>query len=205
MPCVTVSRAFDYNRAKIEFFANASHEIQTPLTVIYVNVQTVKNIIANTGGFAESADAEKLLKNAQSETMRLSRMVDDMLTLASISDGVSKGKVDLSGLLHSVSDMLRIHLQERGNVIKTEIETNLIVFGDADLLSQVAINLIQNARKHTENGTVTISAARDGSVITATVRDNGTGISPALLPRVFERGVSDGGTGFGLYFCKTVV
>jgi signal transduction histidine kinase len=193
------------NRAKTEFIANASHEMRTPLTVISVNVQTVKNIIEDMGDVVESPDAEKLLKNAQSEIMRLARMVDGMLKLSSISDGADKSKLDLSELLHSVADMLRIHLHERGNEVKTEIETDLDIFGDADLLSQVAINLIQNAQKHTENDTITISAARDGSVITITVRDSGTGISPALLPRVFERGVSDGGTGFGLYFCKAVV
>jgi len=133
-------------------------------------------------------------------------MVDGMLTLASISDGADKRKTDFSTLLQSAADMLRIHLQERGNILKTNIEEGLVVFADADLLSQVIINLIQNARQHTENGVVMLGAAREAGAITVTVRDNGSGISPELLPRVFERGVSDGGgKGLGLHFCKTVI
>ena len=79
------------------------------------------------------------------------------------------------------------------------------MFGDADLLTQVLTNLLQNAGRHTENGAVTISAARTDHEIAVEVRDTGRGISPQLLPHVFERGVSTDGTGFGLYLCKTVV
>ena len=101
--------------------------------------------------------------------------------------------------------MLLLVLQKRGNELKTEVADGLTVFGDTDLLSQVMANLIQNANAHTENGGILLSAVRDGGTIIITVRDNGSGISPELLPRVFERGVSDGGTGFGLFLCKTVV
>jgi signal transduction histidine kinase len=89
--------------------------------------------------------------------------------------------------------------------LNTGSEKVLTIFGSADLLTQVLTNLLQNAGAHTENGTVTVRAKRDGGEITVTVKDTGTGIPPALLPRVFERGVSTGGTGFGLYLCKTVV
>jgi len=195
----------EVNRAKTQFLANASHEMRTPLTVISVNVQTVADMLSDMGGSGIAPEADKLLKNAQQEIMRLSRMVDGMLTLASISEGVAKQKTDLSALLPSVAEMLRIHLQGHGNTAETKIAEGLTVFCDADLISQVAVNLIQNSHKHTENGIIVLSAARDGGTITVSVSDNGKGISPEMLPRVFERGVSDGGTGFGLYFCKTVI
>jgi signal transduction histidine kinase len=66
-------------------------------------------------------------------------------------------------------------------------------------------NILQNAGAHTKNGTVAISAKKQGNIITVEVRDTGEGILPELLPHVFERGVSTGGTGVGLYLCKTVV
>ena len=193
------------NRAKTEFFANASHEMRTPLTVISVNVQSVANILADMDESAQLPRADRLLKNAQSEVMRLARMVDGMLTLASISEGANRQKTDLSELLHGTVDMLRLHLQGRGNTLEAQIAPELIVFCDADLLSQVAVNLLQNAHRHTENDAITLSASRNGSEITVAIRDNGCGIAPELLPHVFERGVSTGGTGFGLYLCKTVV
>ena len=86
-----------------------------------------------------------------------------------------------------------------------------------DLLSQVVSNILQNAGAHMEKGLIFITAARKINEITISVRDTGTGIPPELLSHVFERGVTDGGntsgddglagggTGFGLYLCKTVV
>jgi signal transduction histidine kinase len=72
-------------------------------------------------------------------------------------------------------------------------------------MSQVFTNLLHNAGTYTENGTITITAERKGNEIAVTIKDTGTGIKPEILPHVFERGVSTGGTGFGLYLCKTVV
>jgi signal transduction histidine kinase len=191
------------SRAKTEFIANTSHEMRTPLTVISVNVQTVKKML-DILSFSDP-DAEKLLRNAQDEIMRLARMVGGMLTLASMSESMDKQTVDLSALLRSNADVLRLSIQTRGNTLTTEIAPELIVFGSADLLAQVITNLLQNAMAHTKNGTIALTAARNGNEITVTVRDTGTGIAPLLLPRVFERGVSDGGTGFGLYLCKIVI
>ncbi|GAU78290.1 sensor histidine kinase KdpD [Fusibacter sp. 3D3] len=196
------------NRAKTEFLANTSHEMRTPLTVISVNIQAVSGILQSVDNSITDPEVTELLEDAQAEIMRLSRMVGGMLTLASISEGTEKGKTDFSTLLGGVADMLRLTLSKRGNKLKTEIEKKLTVFGNADLLSQVAVNLIQNAQAHTENGFISMSAIGDGRQITVTICDNGSGIPKELLPHVFERGVTDklnGGTGFGLFLCKTVV
>lgn len=193
------------NSAKTEFLANASHDMRTPLTVISVNVQTALGILEDMGDASKDPDMEKLLQNAQGEIMRLARMVGGMLTLASMSENTDKSIIDFSSLLQSGADMLRLYLHKRGNVLKTQIEPGLRVFGSADLLAQVVSNLLQNAGTHTESGTISLGAAKNGGLITVTVCDNGAGIKPELLHRVFERGVSEGGTGFGLYLCKMVV
>jgi signal transduction histidine kinase len=191
------------NCAKTEFLSNASHEMRTPLTVISVNVQTVADILDELA--VKDEEAGELLKNAQGEIMRLSRMVGGMLTLASMSESADRQKTDLSALLESGAEMLRLNLAKRGNTIEVKIEQNLTVFGNADLLAQVVANLLQNAGAHTENGLIFLRAARSAGEIAVSVRDTGNGIPRELLPRVFERGVTTGGTGFGLYLCKTVV
>jgi signal transduction histidine kinase len=194
------------NLAKTEFLANASHEMRTPLTVISVNVQTVADILADMGDAVKDPTALELLRDAQGEIMRLARMVGGMLTLAAAGEGADKRAIDLSALLRGAGNALRLTLRHRGNTLAMEaISDELNVFGDADLLSQVVVNLIQNAHAHTDHDNIALGAARSGGQITVTVRDRGTGISPELLPRVFERGVSEGGTGFGLHLCKTVV
>ena len=195
------------NRSKTEYLANASHEMRTPLTVISVNVQRVAAILEDMGGIVQESEATELLADAQSEIMRMSRMVGGMLTLASISEGASMCKTDLSTLFRSTADTQRLILANRCNVLETEISDGLVVFGSADLLSQAALNLIQNAHAYTEGGVIRLRAVRDGGIIAVTVSDNGSGIPPELLPHVFERGVTgkDSGTGFGLFLCKIVV
>ena len=198
------------NRAKTEFLANASHEMRTPLTVISVNIQVVSGILKHMGEASLDPKAAELLSDAQSEIMRLARMVGGMLTLASISESTEKSRTDLTVLLQSTADMLRLLLAKRGNELEIEISDGLTVFGDADLLSQVAVNLIQNAHAHTEHDIIRLCARKESGTITVMVNDNGSGIPSGLLPHVFERGVSgkdgaDGGTGFGLFLCKTVV
>ncbi|MCL2704487.1 MAG: HAMP domain-containing histidine kinase [Defluviitaleaceae bacterium] len=194
------------NRAKTEFFANTSHEMRTPLTVVSVNVQTALRLMKRINDDIKDPDMEKLLVNAQKEIMRLSRVVGGMLTLASISEDMEKRKIDMAVILFSTADTLLLLLSQRGNELHVETGKDLFVFGDADLLTQVVANLIQNAHAHTENDVIQIHAARDGGKINVTIGDNGSGIPPEILPRLFERGVTGGrGTGYGLFLCKTVV
>lgn len=193
------------NRAKTEFLSNTSHEMRTPLTVISVNVQTAAAILEDLVDTVKEPEVVELLQTTQSEIMRLSRMVSGMLTLASMSECVERQELDLSSLLESGSEMLRLTFSKRGNTLETQIESNLKVFGNADLLAQVLQNIMQNATTHTQDGKIILKAKRNGSEIHISVLDTGTGISSKILPRVFERGVSTGGTGFGLYLCKNVV
>lgn len=192
-------------RSKTEFLSNSSHEMRTPLTVISVNIQTVTEILEDMDDAVKDGEAAELLRNAQQEIMRLSRMVGGMLTLASMSENTDKRTVDFTTLLRGSSEMFSLHLQKRNNRLTTEIAEGLNVFGNADLLAQVMANLLQNAAAHTRHGVVALQAGKSGHEVLVTVRDTGDGISAELLPHVFERGISTGGTGFGLYLCKTIV
>lgn len=193
------------SRAKTEFLSNTSHEMRTPLTVISVNIQTVTEILEDMGEAVKDREAAELLQSAQQEIMRLARMVGGTLTLAAMSENMDKQAVKFSTLLHSSAEMFSLHLQKQGNVLNADIAEGLSVFGNADLLAQVVANLLQNAAVYTEQGEIILRAEKTGYEILVTVTDTGTGIAAELLPHVFERGVSTGGTGFGLYLCKTVV
>lgn len=193
------------SRAKTEFLSNTSHEMRTPLTVISVNIQTVAEILEDMGEAVKDESAAELLQNAQQEIMRLARMVGGMLTLASMSENTDKQAVNFTSLLRSSAEMFSLHLQKKSNALTTEIAEGLNVFGNADLLAQVVANLLQNAATYTQQGEITLRAEKTGREILVTIKDTGAGISAELLPHVFERGISTGGTGFGLYLCKTVV
>ncbi len=193
------------NRNKTEFLANTSHEMRTPLTVVSVNIQTVIAILNHMKELENHEDIEELLNDAQSEIMRLSRMVGGMLSLNSINEKDERHRTDFSELLLNVTDMLKLLFMKNNNVIILEQREKLTVFCNSDLISQVMINILQNANHHTSNDTIRIVALVESEIIRVSISDNGNGIPGELLPQVFERGVSEGGTGFGLYLCKTVV
>jgi signal transduction histidine kinase len=191
------------NRAKTEFLSNASHDMRTPLTVISVNVQTVMESLEEAG--FEDQDVRELLQGSQNEVMHLARMVGGMLTLASMSESTEKEMVNLSLLFRSSAETLRLNLRKNENMLEVAIDDGLNTFGNADLLAQVAANILQNSNSHTKNGQITVRAVRDRNKIMVEFGDTGAGIEPNLLPHVFKRGISDSGTGLGLYLCKTVV
>ncbi len=193
------------SKSKTEFLANTSHEMRTPLTVISVNIQTVMGLLNQAKETNEGEEMAELLSDAQEEIMRLSRIVGGMLSLNALSERDARQKTDFSALLLNITDMLRLVFAKNNNNIILEQSEKLVAFCDADLMSQVIINILQNTNHHTNNDTVRISAAIDKGLIKVVIKDNGSGIDAELLPRVFERGVSQGGTGFGLYLCKTVV
>jgi signal transduction histidine kinase len=128
-----------------------------------------------------------------------------MLTLATMSNERERAAVDLSSLLQSSAETLRLSLEHKGNRLVTDIGADLKIFGDADLMTQVVTNLIGNAAKYTVNGTIALNASKEGGEIIVTITDNGSGIDPQLLPHVFERGTTTGGTGIGLFLCKTII
>ncbi|MGI6499151.1 MAG: sensor histidine kinase [Oscillospiraceae bacterium] len=195
------------NRMKNEWISNTSHEMKTPLTVISVDVQRAMDLMSDWEDDAQRANAQDLLRKAQAEVMRLARMVNGTLNLASLRENMDKRPTDCAVLLANCLDIWCISLQKQGNVLRAEIPPDLPkIFCDADLMVQVMENLLQNANTHTHNGTIQIHAKHNETLVFITVKDDGDGIPEELLPHVFERGVSgSGSTGYGLYLCKVIV
>jgi len=210
---------------KSEFLATMSHEIKTPLTVVSVHVQQAKELFEAGGddgetSFAgETSVAETIrhsLTRAQEETMRTARITDNTLRLASMQEGAPKGGqearqelklLDMAALLTTSAEAYRILLEKRGNRLVVDIQDRLPpVSGSADALIQVMVNLLSNANTHTQNGEIVVAAEAERKHIRVTVTDSGSGISPELLPVVFDRQISGGGsTGIGLAICKEII
>jgi len=194
------------NQTKTEFLQDMSHEMKTPLTVIATGIDFADWEIGRDGG--DLTEARSALDTVREETQRLGRMVSGMISLAAMS-GIAENRkrVDFAALLGSSAEAFRLPMEKYHNALRVKIEPDLPdVFVEHDRFTQVMANLLTNAAEYTRDGLVFITAEHDGPVITVHVSDTGDGIERSLLPTVFERGVSGrGGTGYGLYICKTVV
>lgn len=192
------------------FVADASHELRTPL--------------ASIRGYAELSRRapEKLPDSAahtfgriEAESVRMSRLVEDLLLLARLDEGeqLHRGPVDLTQLLTDAVGDARAAGQEHRWRLRVPSEP-VIVDGDAMRLHQVVANLLSNARVHTPVGTaVTASVRAAGRVAIVEVRDLGPGIDEAIAATLFERFVrgdvarnrKTGSTGLGLAITSAIV
>lgn len=196
----------EMNRFKGAFYADLSHEMKTPLTVIAVNAQfAAQNLHA--GAIDEETIAD--LNAISIEAKRLAQMVTSLVDIGRMQ-GMEKDYRELD-MTNLISETLRIYqtLFDRKHTILTSyIEPALpAIYGNADQMIQVFINLLSNANRHTNKGLVHVEAIRDEQVIHIIVKDNGCGIAKEFLPHVFERYYhgEDGGSGLGLSICKTIV
>ncbi|WGD37775.1 HAMP domain-containing sensor histidine kinase [Lysinibacter sp. HNR] len=198
------------------FVADASHELRTPLASIRGYSELIKRIDRENS----NPDVTRSLERIESESIRMTGLVEDLLLLARLDEGkeLVTGAVDLSEIVtNTVSDARVTHPEHEWEM--SVPENPLTVLGDAAKLNQVVLNLITNAHIHTPPGTrVTVtldSVAGKEKKPTAqiTVADNGPGIPPEQLSHIFERFVrgdesrvrSTGSTGLGLSIVQALV
>lgn len=167
-----------------QFVADASHELRTPLTAI----RGYTELMRMTEDF--TPDGKKSLARVQSQSERMTTLVEDLLLLARLDEGqpLKISDVDLTQLVvETVSDE-KVMAPDR--IWQLELpDEPVVVRGDAKQLHQVLANLLSNARKHTDPGTTVVTGvmrSADGSAV-VTVTDNGAGIPPEFVDRVFAR------------------
>jgi signal transduction histidine kinase/HD-GYP domain-containing protein (c-di-GMP phosphodiesterase class II) len=200
--------------AKGELISVVSHELRTPLTAIKAYTETLIDNLTNNSFSMQ----ERFLGVINDECDRLSRMVNDVLDLSRMDSGKRRLKaqpVMLDDLLEEVLPTVEPQLAEKGLRFESDLAPGLpLLEADPDLLKQVLVNLIHNAAKFTREGTVVrVRAARAGERMRIAVEDEGPGIPPDKVGRVFERFFrveSPGtertvGTGLGLAIVKSVV
>jgi two-component system OmpR family sensor kinase len=192
-----------------KFVADASHELRTPLAAIRGYTELAQRVGDDTDAVAHA------MSRVQSETERMTHLVEDLLLLARLDSGrpLERESVDLSRVaVDAVSDA---HVAGPDHQWELDLpEEPVIVLGDAARLHQVLTNLLANARVHTSPGTVvTTRLESDGTHAALSVCDNGPGIPEQLQSEVFERFArgdtsrsrKGGSTGLGLAIVSAVV
>ncbi len=178
-----LERLDNFFQAQVRLSADVSHELRTPLTTIRGNIDLLQR-----GAAANPAELEEALAVINGELDRMSRIVADLLLLSQADAGLSlrMAPVELDTLILEVYRQARVIAN--GITIRLGHEDQAIVYGDADRLKQLLINLVTNAVKHTPvEGTITLSLYRDPEWVRVIVADTGRGITPTALPHIFER------------------
>lgn len=169
-----------------EFLANISHDLRTPLTMIRGYAEMVRDI-----SWEDETQREDDLGIIIREANRLTELVNDILELTALQSQTQApqyGEVDLSATAQDVIRQFTPLCEQRGCVIKSELEPGQFVRGDIVQLSRVLYNLIDNAISHAgEPQIVHVSLKRVGQTARVEVRDHGEGIPPEEIPYVWER------------------
>ncbi len=190
------------------FTGDASHELRTPLTIIKANASLLLPASPTAAEWREG------MEEINSAADSMTRLVQDLLLLTR-SDGGQLGRgaenISLAAALEKA--IRRVRRPDAAAITLRTSDDPLTVRGNADELTRLFCNLIENAQRHTpSSGAIEITAERQGDKITASVRDNGAGIAPEHLPHLCERfyrvdsarSRPDGGTGLGLAICKSI-
>lgn len=196
-----------------DFVANVSHELKTPITSIKGFVESLQD-----GAIDEPADAQRFLDIIARHADRLNNIIDDLLALSHIEQaggaGIQMEIADVAGMLENAVNSCEYKLSEKNikAIINCSPELKAVI--NSPLIEQAVINLIDNAVKYSDSGTVvTLSAFIEIDELIIKVVDHGTGIPAEALGRIFERfyrvdkGRSRklGGTGLGLAIVKHIL
>lgn len=192
-----------------QFVANVSHELKTPLTSIKGFAETLKYV-------DDPINRKKFLSIIEDEANRLTRLINDILTLSHIENNIEGKKYEfkVSDIVKDVYNLMK-HTAEKKNIeIIIGEESSSILHGDSDRFKQMLINLVDNAIKYSDNnGKIVIRTKCENEDFFISVEDNGVGIPKEHLGRLFERfyrvdkarSRAQGGTGLGLAIVKYIV
>ena len=182
-----VTSAERLEQTRRDYVANVSHELRTPLTAMRALIEPLRDGLVKT-----EEQRQQIYDVVLRETMRLSRLVNDMLELSRLQSGTASlsrsvfAPLPLFTLIH---ETYSAYAEDYQQTFVYDVPEDLpSVWGNPDRTQQVLIVLLDNAFKYTpEGGVVTLSACAEGDVVRVRVRDTGVGIPAADLPHVFDR------------------
>ncbi len=197
-------------KLRTTLLSSLSHDLRTPLSSITGAVTTLRQL----GDKIPPAERSDLLASIEEEAARLTRFVANLLDMSRIESGAMKARSDFL----DAAEVIRTAVERsRKSFPAMPVETSIardlpFIRGDAGLLEQVLFNLLDNAQKYGGEAGAIVHARQEGSDVLISVTDEGPGIKPADLERIFEKfyrgGRADGrkaGTGLGLSICKGLV
>ncbi len=210
--------AEEATRAKSNFLANMSHEIRTPInTVLGMNEMILRE--------CEDASILEYAQSVRAAGSTLLGLVNDILDFSKIESGkieIIPVEYDVSSLINDLVNMIQIKAEDKGLELKCEFDEEIpkLLFGDEIRIKQIITNVLTNAVKYTEEGSVTFKIARkdadddpDSVILDITVEDTGIGIKPEDMEKLFkkferieiERNRTVEGTGLGMSITKQLL
>ena len=208
-----ITRLKELENVRSEFVGNVSHELRTPLSLIKGFTETLLD-----GALKDPQQATRFLQKIDKHSDRLLFLIEDLLAISRLESGqvaLNVQHIDLHDLAQRVLDDLAARAATRKTTLENQIAPQTTVWADADRLQQVLFNLADNAIKYGKSeGRVTVGARAAGSEkMEVFVADDGPGIPPDSIVRVFERfyrvdrarSRESGGTGLGLAIVKHIV
>lgn len=209
------TRLHDLDKLKDDFVSIASHELRTPMTAI----RSYAWMALHKSDVPLSDKLKKYLERTLISTERLINLINDMLNVSRIESGrieITPQAFDIQNLVGEILIEIDAKAREKNLQIENRNAQLPKVFADPNKTHQVLLNLLGNALKFTpENGKIAISYFSDGKDIQVSISDNGVGISKDNVTRLFRKfsrlddsyiaASSTGGTGLGLYICKSLI
>jgi len=199
-------------RARDTVLANVSHEFRTPLAAQLASIELLREGLKS----SPPEQLEELVLSLERGTLRLTRLIDNLLESVRIESGqldVRRQSIELGDVIDDARALVEALLRQRDQPLEVAVPEGLELQGDATRLTQVFVNLIANASKFAPEGTaVRVGASADGNVISAWVEDAGPGLPEGDAVSIFERfkrGGSQepepGGLGLGLWISRSIV
>ena len=188
------------------FFADASHELRNPLASLRANAELYQQ-----GVLRDRDQVDEAMRRISLEAQRMSGLVDDMLRLARLDQHPEQREdlVDLTALVSGCAE--RASAADPRRTWRADVQGGLVTVGDEEMLRRAVDNLLANVRAHTPPGTTaTITADRTDGAVTVSVCDDGPGVPPDDLPRIFHRFYRGGtharqpGSGLGLAIVSAI-
>ena len=196
-----------------ELVANVSHELATPLTAIEGFTEALLDDVA-----PNPASRDEMIRTIAREAARLHRLVDQLRQVALYEAGavtLDRATLALDALVAQTLDVLAPEIEQKRITVRTGVAADLpLVYADGDRVTEILLNLLDNALSHTPaGGLVEVGAADEGDVVRVTVADSGPGVAPEQRERIFERfyradssrSASTGGSGLGLAIVRALV
>lgn len=200
------------NRRKDEFLATLAHELRNPLAPIRNSLHILRMAGADDGA------AERVRAMLERQVNHLVRLVDDLMEVSRITRGkieLRLEQLELASVVRSAVESSKPFIERGNHQLAISVPSEpLTLLADPVRLSQVISNLLNNAAKYTnDGGQIWLTVRRDGSSAVISVRDNGEGIPPEMIPSLFELftqidrtlGRAQGGLGIGLSLARTLV
>lgn len=192
-----------------QFVANVSHELKTPLTSIKGFAETLRYV-------EDEENKERFLNIINDEAERLTRLIEDILTLSDIEHHRDEkcNFIEVSSSIKDVIYLMKNSADNKNIEIIADLEEGTIIYGNNDRFKQMMINLVDNAIKYSEReSSIWVTSKREGDNCLIIVKDKGLGIDEEHVQRIFERfyrvdkarSRARGGTGLGLAIVKHII